>query len=254
MAVQQVSAATTLTNTTSALILGNTATAGFQITLPLAASAAGATLIVCKSSTDYHNLSVAPQGSDTIAGVGGVPIGSLGNNSGGMPGGQGNPIALVSDGISDWKIEAGPSPVVTLTNTTPNGPYIQMLSGVYGNIVMQSNNAMTLYTGNASDLALNLARGLALNTVQGTLSGTTAGSITWYQPLTGTGWKRVLAYLTGYQNNTATAQAFTFQAAFTKPPYLARDDSGGATASTSTLTLPVSMATAKTGWVVVEGF
>lgn len=89
---------------------------------------------------------------------------------------------------------------------------------------------------------------------QTTLTGTTAGTALWSQPYTAPSFKKVLVRLAGYQNSTATAQTVTFPTPFVNAPYLAKDDSGGATASTTTLTLPASMGATVTGWVVVEGF
>lgn len=86
------------------------------------------------------------------------------------------------------------------------------------------------------------------------LNGTTAGTATSAQPFSGPFYKKVIVYLAGYENVSATAQTITFPTAFTNPPYLAHDDSGGATVNATTLTLPASMGATKTGWIVVEGF
>jgi hypothetical protein len=94
----------------------------------------------------------------------------------------------------------------------------------------------------------------SLNQTHQTLTGTTAGIAAVSQPFRGAAYKKVVVYLGGYNNTTATAQTITFPRAFTHTPYLARDDSGGATVTADTLTLPASMAAAKTGWIVVEGF
>lgn len=92
------------------------------------------------------------------------------------------------------------------------------------------------------------------NAAKTTLNGTTVGTAIWAQPFTGSAFKKVIVNLQGYENTTATAQTITFPTAFTQTPYLAHDDSGGATVSTSTLTLPASMGATKTGWIVVEGY
>lgn len=86
------------------------------------------------------------------------------------------------------------------------------------------------------------------------LNGTTAGTATSSQPSTAPYYKKVIVYLGGYQNASPTAQTITFPTPFTNTPYLAHDDSGGATLSATTLTLPASMGSAKTGWIVIEGF
>lgn len=93
-----------------------------------------------------------------------------------------------------------------------------------------------------------------LSVTQTTITGTTAGSAVCSQPFQGSSYKKSIVFLNGYENTTSTAQTYAFPVAFAQTPYLARDDSGGASASTTTLTLPASMAAAKTGWVVVEGY
>lgn len=82
----------------------------------------------------------------------------------------------------------------------------------------------------------------------------TAGTAKAAQPFATTYYKKVIVNLAGYQNTGGTSQTITFPTPFTSTPYLAHDDSGGSTATTTTLTLPNSMASAKTGWIVVEGF
>ena len=89
---------------------------------------------------------------------------------------------------------------------------------------------------------------------QTTLNGTTAGTAVWSQPAMDSSWKRFLVFLSGYENTTATAQTITYPIAFTNTPKVTSDDSGGSSASTTTLTLPASMSATKTGWVIVEGY
>jgi hypothetical protein len=89
---------------------------------------------------------------------------------------------------------------------------------------------------------------------QTTLKGTTAGTAVWSQPGQDSSWKRFLVYLNGYENTTTKAQTITYPVAFTNRPRITSDDSGGATASTTDLTLPASMGATKTGWVIVEGY
>lgn len=89
---------------------------------------------------------------------------------------------------------------------------------------------------------------------QTTLAGTTAGSAISSQPDQGTSYKKFLVYLSGYENTTATAQTIDYPTAFTNTPKIVVDDSGGATVSTTTLTLPSSMSGTKTGWIILEGY
>lgn len=82
----------------------------------------------------------------------------------------------------------------------------------------------------------------------------TAGTATAAQPFATQYYKEVVVNLAGYENTGGTSQTITFPTPFTSTPYLAHDDSGGASVSTTTLTLPNSMVATKTGWIVVEGF
>lgn len=96
--------------------------------------------------------------------------------------------------------------------------------------------------------------GLQPNAGATTLNGTTTGTAIWAEPFSGSACKKVIVQLNAYENTTGTAQTITFPTPFTGTPYLAKDDSGGATVSSTTLTLPASMGATKTGWIVVEGF
>jgi hypothetical protein len=91
-------------------------------------------------------------------------------------------------------------------------------------------------------------------TPQHAVSGTTAGTATWEQPFQGPTYKKVLVSLAGYENTTATAQTITFTTPFTVAPRIVSDDSGGASVSTTVLTLPASMGSTKTGWIILEGY
>lgn len=86
------------------------------------------------------------------------------------------------------------------------------------------------------------------------VTGTTAGTATWWQGGTNPMDKKAVVILAGYQNSTATPQTITFRTPFNNAPAIMKDDSGGATVSTTTLTLPASMGSAKTGWIILEGY
>ncbi len=91
-------------------------------------------------------------------------------------------------------------------------------------------------------------------TVQTTLSGTTVGTFVHSMPFQGSSYKRFLGRLNNYQNNTFTAQTITFPTAFSQIPALMVDNTGGSSVSTTTLTLPTGMTSAKTGLIIVEGY
>lgn len=86
------------------------------------------------------------------------------------------------------------------------------------------------------------------------VSGTTAGTIYWWQEHQGTV-KKVVVYLDGYENDTATAQTITFPMAFTYTP-LVNNQSGapGVSATTTELSIDPNAAMAYTGYIEVTGF
>lgn len=88
---------------------------------------------------------------------------------------------------------------------------------------------------------------------QVTLNGTTAGTAVSSQPFQGATFKKFVVYLNGYRNSTAGAQTINYPLAFLKTPRVVADDAG-ILATATTLTLPVSMTGAVTGWIILEGY
>jgi len=87
------------------------------------------------------------------------------------------------------------------------------------------------------------------------VTGTTAGSIIWDMPMQGTGYKKVVVYLDGYENDTTTAQTITFPTAFTYAPNVYNPAAvPGVTASTTALSIDPDTTTVYTAWIFVEGF
>jgi hypothetical protein len=90
---------------------------------------------------------------------------------------------------------------------------------------------------------------------QTTLSGTSAGSIIWSQPEQGTAWKKFIAYFSGYENTTGTAQTIAYSTAFTNTPIVTGNSTGTTpTISNTTVTLPINMGATATGFLIVEGY
>lgn len=86
------------------------------------------------------------------------------------------------------------------------------------------------------------------------LAGTTAGTVT-YSQSGSTPWdKRFVAYLNGYENTTGTAQTITFVNAYNNAPAIVKDSTSGASVSTTTLTLPASMGSPVTGYIILAGY
>lgn len=87
-----------------------------------------------------------------------------------------------------------------------------------------------------------------------TLNGTTAGTAKWVMPEQGTGYKKVVVVLTGYENTGTTAQTIAFPVAFADAAAIVSQPSGfGATVSTAELTLPTGMSSAVSGVIIIEG-
>ena len=90
--------------------------------------------------------------------------------------------------------------------------------------------------------------------ITNTLTGTTAGSIKWWMLEMGSTGKKFLGQVTGYENTTGTAQTIPFPVTFAQTPIIVGTvGTGGSTVSTTQITLPSSMGSAKTGWLIVEG-
>ena len=92
------------------------------------------------------------------------------------------------------------------------------------------------------------------STRQTTLTGTSAGTFVWSMPQEGSGYKRFVGHYTGYENTTATAQTISYPVAFALPPKITTNDGPSGSTGTSVLTLPASMGSAVTGWIIVEGY
>ena len=112
----------------------------------------------------------------------------------------------------------------------------------------------TTYTSLSTQIFATIIPSLVnLSTPTNTLIGTSAGNVIWNMPYQGTGYKKAIFYLNGYENTTATAQTITFPTAFTYTPYIITSISG-VSATTTALTLPTSMTATATGYIIVEGF
>jgi len=94
-----------------------------------------------------------------------------------------------------------------------------------------------------------------INIGQTELTGTTAGSIVYSMPYQGTIYKKFIAYASGYENDTTTAQTISFPVAFTNTPYVVTAPSGLISSTTTTsITLASGTTTTYTGWVIIEGY
>lgn len=119
-----------------------------------------------------------------------------------------------------------------------------------------------IFWGNKSG-AIDDAVGLSVkagntgyNDTQTTITGTTAGSAVASMPIQEPTYKKVVVWLNGYENDTTTAQTYTFPMGFTETPAITTNSASvpGVTVSTSALSLAPNTTTAYTGWLVVEGY
>lgn len=114
--------------------------------------------------------------------------------------------------------------------------------------------AVNLALGSLSARVANLEKTTTSSGTTSTLQGTTSGAIQYVNNALATFGSIFLAYLNAYENTTTAAQVITFDTPFTVTPLLLHDDSGGATVSATGLTLPASMVSPVTGWIVIVGF
>jgi len=133
----------------------------------------------------------------------------------------------------------------------PNGimPTLQSLTASVTQYIIteNANNWEAAQTFNAS---------INPNISQTTLTGATAGSIVYSMPYQGTSYKKFVAYVSGYENDTTTAQTITFPTAFIYSPIIVVN-STGLTLSANTTTLTISApdsTTTYTGWIIIEGY
>ena len=131
--------------------------------------------------------------------------------------------------------------VQTLTISSEEFSFAKLLTAASG---------LTVSGGNATAPAFNASQ--SVNSV----AGTTAGTIYWTMPFQGTAYKKCIVYLSGYENDTTTAQTITFPTAFTDTPYIAANTASvpGVSVSTTALSINPDSTSTYTGWIVVEGF
>jgi len=171
-------------------------------------------------------------------------------------------VNTISVGASPWGIAI-----------TPNGlyAYVTNLGSSNVSVINTATNtvvdtipvvgkafivASTPYFYTATGIAPYLS-GFQQNTAtpQTTLAGSTAGSITYSMPTAEGAYKKFVAYASGYENDTTTAQTISFPVAFVNTPYVATAPSGLISSiSTTGITLASGTTTTYTGWIIIEGY
>lgn len=125
-------------------------------------------------------------------------------------------------------------------------------AGVLGLNLGNANAFSALQTFNAG---INVS--FVLNSAeQTTIAGTTAGSIIASQPEQGSAYKKVVIYLDGYENDSTTAQTYTFPSAFVNTPVASVNSTSipGMTITNSSVSFAPDTTTAYTGFIIIEGY
>jgi hypothetical protein len=165
----------------------------------------------------------------------------------------------VSIGTSELAHGAGVTGTfVNVTNGRHGGNTgsIDFYNNLYDNGLEPSDTAGDSYVSltDLDGVPVSYAVGCGGSTRQTTLAGTTVGTLVWSMPSEGSGYKRFVGHYTGYENTTATAQMITYPVAFALTPKITSNDGPSGSTSTSVLTLPASMRSKVTGWIIVEGY
>jgi len=161
-----------------------------------------------------------------------------------------NSVAITPNGLYAYVTNEG-SANVSVINTSTNTVVTTISAGTYPFGV-----AVTPYFYTATQIAPYLS-GFQQNTStpQTTLAGSTAGSITYSMPTAEGTYKKFVAYASGYENDTTTAQTISFPVAFVNTPYVATAPSGLISSTTTTgITLASGTTTTYTGWIIIEGY
>ena len=89
-----------------------------------------------------------------------------------------------------------------------------------------------------------------------TISGTTAGTLVAYMPNPELYYKKVIIYLNGYENDSTTAQTYTYPVAFTTVAAITSNTASVPVVSTSLTEFSIApdTTTAYTGIIVIEGY
>ncbi|MEM4134321.1 MAG: hypothetical protein QXV73_03915 [Candidatus Micrarchaeia archaeon] len=80
-----------------------------------------------------------------------------------------------------------------------------------------------------------------------------SGTATCFMPIQGDYMKMVIVYLNNFKHISGTLE-YTFPVAFSATPYAIDPTTLGATITATKITFPTSMASAKTGWLILMGW
>jgi len=95
---------------------------------------------------------------------------------------------------------------------------------------------------------------LSVNANIKTVTGPTFGNASYTMPFAGPSYKKFLLFLNGYQNLSGSPQTISFPIKFSQIPLIVADATSKASVTANALSLPSSMTSPVTGWIVIEGY
>ena len=121
-----------------------------------------------------------------------------------------------------------------------------------GDVTMQNNLTVV---GNINLSSVITTGSVNIDISQTTITGPTSGSLICSMPYQGSSYKKVIIYCNGYENDTTTAQTYSFPTSFIQNPYVNINQSGiPGTVTTQSITFGTGSSTVYTGFLVLEGY
>ena len=121
-----------------------------------------------------------------------------------------------------------------------------------GDVTMQNNLTVV---GNINLSSIITTGSVNIDISQTTITGPTSGSLICSMPYQGSSYKKVIIYCNGYENDTTTAQTYSFPTSFIQNPYVNINQSGiPGTVTTQSITFGTGSSTVYTGFLVLEGY
>ena len=120
-----------------------------------------------------------------------------------------------------------------------------------------STNTLSINLANANTwTAIQTTPASSVNSTQTTILGTTAGSLVCSETDVGPSYKRVVIYADGYENDTTTAQTYTYPTAFSSVAIITINTASipATTTSLTALSTAPDTTTAYTGLIIIEGY
>ena len=142
----------------------------------------------------------------------------------------------------------------TLTGdvTMQNNLSVTGTTTLTGDVTMENNLTVV---GNINLSSISTTGSVNIDISQTTITGPTTGSLICSMPYQGSSYKKVIIYCNGYENDTTTAQTYSFPTSFIQNPYVNINQSGiPGTVTTQSITFGTGSSTVYTGFLVLEGY